>query len=56
VHEAYLKLVDSPAARVQDRGHFLGLASRVMRHLLVDQRARTPGNETGARHCVSECR
>jgi len=36
VHEAYLKLVDSPAARVQDRGHFLGLASRVMRHLLVD--------------------
>ena len=40
VHEAYLKLVDSPAARVQDRGHFLGLASRVMRHLLVDH-ART---------------
>lgn len=36
VHEAYLKLVDSPAARVQDRGHFLGLASRVMRHLLAD--------------------
>lgn len=40
VHEAYLKLVDSPGARVQDRGHFLGLASRVMRHLLVDH-ART---------------
>jgi len=36
VHEAYLKLVDSPGARVQDRGHFLGLASRVMRHLLTD--------------------
>jgi RNA polymerase sigma factor (TIGR02999 family) len=36
VHEAYLKLVDSPGVRVQDRGHFLGLASRVMRHLLVD--------------------
>lgn len=36
VHEAYLKLVDSPAARIQDRGHFLGLASRVMRHLLTD--------------------
>jgi RNA polymerase sigma factor (TIGR02999 family) len=40
VHEAYLKLVDSPAVRVQDRGHFFGLASRVMRHLLVDH-ART---------------
>lgn len=37
VHETYLKLVESPAVRVQDRGHFLGLASRVMRHLLVDR-------------------
>lgn len=36
VHEAYLKLVDSPRVNVRDRGHFLGLASRVMRHLLVD--------------------
>jgi RNA polymerase sigma factor (TIGR02999 family) len=36
VHEAYLKLVDAPGVHVQDRGHFLGLASRVMRHLLVD--------------------
>jgi RNA polymerase sigma factor (TIGR02999 family) len=36
VHEAYLKLVDSPRVSVRDRGHFLGLASRIMRHLLVD--------------------
>ena len=36
VHEAYLELADLPGSRVQDRGHFLGLASRVMRHLLVD--------------------
>jgi RNA polymerase sigma factor (TIGR02999 family) len=44
VHEAYLKLVDSPGTRVQDRGHFLGLASRVMRHLLVDHaRSRKAG-------------
>ena len=42
VHEAYLKLVDSPGTRAQNRGHFLGLASRVMRHLLVDH-ARTRG-------------
>jgi RNA polymerase sigma factor (TIGR02999 family) len=40
VHEAYLKLVDSPQPHLNDRGHFLGLASRVMRHLLVDH-ART---------------
>lgn len=44
VHEAYLKLVDSPQQDVRDRGHFLGLASRVMRHLLVDHaRARKAG-------------
>jgi RNA polymerase sigma factor (TIGR02999 family) len=36
VHEAYLKLVDGPRLSLHDRGHFLGLASRVMRHLLVD--------------------
>jgi RNA polymerase sigma-70 factor (ECF subfamily) len=36
VHEAYLRLVDSPSVSVRDRSHFLGLASRVMRHLLVD--------------------
>ena len=36
VHEAYLKLVGGPQVNVRDRGHFLGLASRVMRHLLVD--------------------
>lgn len=36
VHEAYLRLVNSPKQNLRDRGHFLGLASRVMRHLLVD--------------------
>ena len=36
VHEAYLKLAESPSPTLRHRGHFLGLASRVMRHLLVD--------------------
>lgn len=36
VHEAYLKLVDAPRLSIRDHGHFLGLASRVMRNLLVD--------------------
>jgi RNA polymerase sigma factor (TIGR02999 family) len=36
VHEAYLKLVATQRVDLRDRGHFLGLASRVMRHLLVD--------------------
>lgn len=48
VHEVYLKLVDMPHCRVHDRGHFLALASRVMRHLLVDHaRARKAAKRGG---------
>jgi RNA polymerase sigma-70 factor, ECF subfamily len=48
VHEAYLRLVDAPRISVRDRGHFLALASRVMRHLLVDQaRARKTAKRGG---------
>jgi len=36
VHEAYLRLVDSSLPHLHDRAHFLGLACRVMRHVLVD--------------------
>lgn len=36
VHEAYLRLVDTDTADWKDRAHFLGVASRVMRHVLVD--------------------
>jgi RNA polymerase sigma factor (TIGR02999 family) len=36
VHDAYLKLVDIRHARFRDRAHFLAMASRVMRRLLVD--------------------
>jgi RNA polymerase sigma factor (TIGR02999 family) len=44
VHEAYLKLVDLRQARFRDRAHFLSMASRVMRRLLVDHaRARKAG-------------
>jgi RNA polymerase sigma factor (TIGR02999 family) len=37
VHEAYLKIVDQSRAAVQDRAHFLALASLAMRHVLVDR-------------------
>ncbi len=37
VHDAYLKLVDLRRVEFRDRGHFLAMASRVMRRLLVDQ-------------------
>ena len=36
VHEAYLKLVDLDRIAWQDRAHFLAMASRVMRRVLID--------------------
>lgn len=49
VHDAYLKLVDVRQAHFRDRGHFLAMASRVMRRLLVDQaRARRAVKRGGA--------
>ena len=42
VHEAYLRLAGSPDLALLTREHFLAIASRVMRNVLVDQ-ARTRG-------------
>ena len=36
VHEAYLRLADSPDLQFIDHDHFLAVASRVMRNVLVD--------------------
>lgn len=36
VHEAYLRLVDVRETGFRDRAHFLAMASRVMRRVLVD--------------------
>ena len=48
VHEAYLKLADAPQMTLRDRGHFLALASRVMRNLLTDHaRARRAAKRGG---------
>ncbi|CAN5786111.1 sigma-70 family RNA polymerase sigma factor [soil metagenome] len=48
VHEVYLKLVDAPRVSLRDRSHFLALASRVMRNLLVDHsRARRAAKRGG---------
>lgn len=48
VHEAYLKLAEAGQVSVRDRSHFLALASRVMRNLLVDQaRARHAAKRGG---------
>jgi RNA polymerase sigma-70 factor, ECF subfamily len=36
IHEAYLKLVGDAKRSFNDRAHFLAVASRVMRQILVD--------------------
>ena len=36
VHEAYLRLSRSSPVDVENRSHFLGILSRLMRHVLVD--------------------
>ncbi len=36
VHEAYLKLVDQTHAGWNSRAHFLGVAAKAMRHILID--------------------
>lgn len=36
IHEAYLKLVDQKRLRVENRAHFLALAARAMRHILIN--------------------
>ncbi len=48
VHEVYFKLVDLRRARFRDRAHFLAMASRVMRRLLIDHaRARRAARRGG---------
>lgn len=48
VHEAFLRLSEHPDTRFNDRNHFLALASRVMRQVLVDYaRARLTSKRGG---------
>lgn len=48
VHEAYLRLVGDSDPDFQNRAHFLGVASRVMRQILVDRaRARNANKRQG---------
>ena len=36
INEAYLRLVDQPQTRFENRSHFFGIAARLMRRILVD--------------------
>jgi len=47
VHEAYLKLVDASGIEVEHRAHFLALAAKVMRQILLDQARRRRAAKRG---------
>ena len=48
VHEAYLRLVDQNATAWQNRAQFFGVASQIMRRILVDRaRARKTAKRSG---------
>jgi RNA polymerase sigma-70 factor (ECF subfamily) len=48
VNEAYLKLVDQKRVKWQNRAHFLAVASRAMREVLVDHARRRQAHKRGA--------
>src|SRR6478672_777028 len=52
VHEAWLKLVDSPSQSWQNRAHFFGAAAEAMRRLLIARarRKRRQRRGSGAEH------
>jgi RNA polymerase sigma factor (TIGR02999 family) len=47
VHEVYLRLVDQREVDWQNRAHFLGVAARVMRRILVDHARRHGARKRG---------
>jgi RNA polymerase sigma-70 factor, ECF subfamily len=54
VNEAYLRLIDQRSVRWQNRAHFFGIASQMMRRILVDYaRSRQYAKRGGGAHQVS---
>lgn len=47
VHESYMRLVGSAARGASDRGHFLAIAARSMRQVLVDHARRIASRKRG---------
>src|SRR6185436_18822039 len=47
VNEAYVRLVDAHSVRWQGRAHFLGIAARLMRRVLVDHARARGGQKRG---------
>lgn len=47
INEAYLRLVDQPEIRFENRAHFFGIAARLMRRILVDDARRRNSAKRG---------
>lgn len=48
VHEAYLRLARSDQLAVEDRGHFLAVAARAMRQVVIEYARRRAADKRGA--------
>jgi len=54
VHEAYLKLLQSPTLRCENKAHFVSVAARAMRQILVDHvRSRRAVRHGGTRRRIT---
>lgn len=53
VHEAFLKLAGGKAPDATDRAHFLGIAARAMRQILVDHARRRQADKRGGGQFVT---
>lgn len=49
VHEAFVRLVRTPSSGWTDRGHFLAVAAKTMRNLLIDHARRRRADKRGGR-------
>lgn len=50
VHEAYLKMIDQTQIDVSDRSHFLAIASRCMRQILIDHARKKQAEKRGGKN------
>lgn len=56
VHEAFVKMAGGRHPSYENRSHFLGIASRLMRQILVDAaRSRSAGKRDAARNIPLDC-
>lgn len=47
LHEAYVKLFDQTRVEVEDRAHFLALAAKTMRHIVIDEARKRMSQKRG---------